>query len=51
MTVLTQLPEWRALETHYRAIRDVHLRRLFADDPGRGERLTAEAAGLFVDYA
>jgi glucose-6-phosphate isomerase len=51
MTVLTQLPEWRALETHYRAIRDVHLRRLFADDPGRGERLTAEAAGLFFDYA
>jgi glucose-6-phosphate isomerase len=51
MTALTQLPEWRALETHYRAIRDVHLRRLFADDPGRGERLTAEAAGLFFDYA
>lgn len=51
MTVLTQLPEWRALETHYQAIRDVHLRRLFADDPGRGERLTAEAAGLFFDYA
>jgi glucose-6-phosphate isomerase len=51
MTALTQLPEWRALETHYHAIRDVHLRRLFADDPGRGERLTAEAAGLFFDYA
>ncbi len=51
MTVLTHRPEWRALETHYQAIRDVHLRRLFADDPGRGERLTAEAAGLFFDYA
>jgi len=51
MTVLTHRPEWRALEMHYQAIRDVHLRRLFADDPGRGERLTAEAAGLFFDYA
>ncbi|ABU56832.1 glucose-6-phosphate isomerase [Roseiflexus castenholzii] len=51
MTLLTQIPEWRALETHYRAIRDVHLRRLFAEDPGRGERMTAEAAGLFFDYS
>lgn len=51
MTVLTQLPAWRALEAHYQAIRDVHLRRLFADDPGRGERLNAEAAGLFFDYS
>jgi glucose-6-phosphate isomerase len=51
MTTLTQLPEWRALETHYQAIRDVHLRRLFADDATRGERLNAEAAGLFFDYA
>lgn len=51
MTVLTQLPAWRALEAHYPAIRDVPLRRLFADDPGRGERLNAEAAGLFFDYS
>ncbi len=51
MTTLTQRPEWRALETHYQAIRDVHLRQLFADDPQRGERLNAEAAGLFFDYA
>ena len=29
----------------------MHLRRLFADDPGRGERLTAEAAGIFLDYS
>ncbi len=51
MTTLTQRPEWRALETHYQTIRDVHLRQLFADDPQRGERLNAEAAGLFFDYA
>lgn len=51
MTVLTQLPAWRALEAHYQAIRDVRLRRWFADDPGRGERLNAEAAGLFFDYS
>ena len=41
---LTARPEWRALETHQRTLRDVHLRTLFANDPGRGERLTAEAA-------
>jgi len=42
---------WRALESHYQKIEDVHLRRLFAEDPGRGERLTAQAAGLFLDYS
>ena len=44
-------PEWRELRVHFRKIRDLHLRQLFADDPGRGERLTAEAAGLFLDYS
>jgi len=42
---------WKALETHYRKVRDFHLRDLFADDPKRGERMTAEAAGLFLDYS
>jgi glucose-6-phosphate isomerase len=42
---------WQALEEHHRAIAGVHLRTLFADDPGRGERLAAEAAGLYLDYA
>jgi glucose-6-phosphate isomerase len=42
---------WRALAEHYEQIKDVHLRRLFAEDPGRGERLTAEAAGLYLDYS
>jgi glucose-6-phosphate isomerase len=44
-------PEWAALETHHEKIRDVHLRTLFADDPRRGERLTREAAGLYLDYS
>ncbi|NWG20103.1 MAG: glucose-6-phosphate isomerase [Chloroflexi bacterium] len=51
MTMLTQRPAWRALEAHYQAIRGAHLRQLFADDPHRGERLVAEAAGLYFDYA
>jgi glucose-6-phosphate isomerase len=44
-------PAWKALQTHYETIRHRHLRQLFADDPGRGERLTAEAAGLYLDYS
>ena len=44
-------PAWAALEAHYERVRDVHLRSLFADDPRRGERLTAEAAGVFLDYS
>ena len=43
-TALTRRPEWQALRQHCEKIRDVHLRTLFADDPQRGERLTAEAA-------
>jgi glucose-6-phosphate isomerase len=48
---LTSRPAWKALEAHSRTIRDLHLRRLFADDPGRGERLTLEAVGLYLDYS
>jgi glucose-6-phosphate isomerase len=51
MTTLTELPAWQALAAHYERIKAVHLRELFADDPMRGERLTAEGAGLFLDYA
>jgi glucose-6-phosphate isomerase len=50
-TSLTSRPAWKALEAHARAMRDVHLRTLFSDDPSRGERLTAEGAGLFLDYS
>jgi glucose-6-phosphate isomerase len=49
--MLTRRPEWQALGEHHRKIRDVHLRELFADDPGRGERLVAEAVGLYFDYS
>jgi glucose-6-phosphate isomerase len=42
---------WRALEDHYGTMRRRHLRDLFADDPTRGERMTAEAAGVFLDYS
>jgi len=48
---LTQRPAWQALQAHYEEMRDRHLRDLFAQDPGRGERLTAEAVGLFLDYS
>ena len=48
---LRETAAWRRLEWHYREVRDLHLRDLFAGDPGRGERLTAEAAGLYVDYS
>ncbi len=48
---LTQRPAWKALEAHYREIRDAHLRSLFADDPRRGERFSAEAVGLYLDYS
>ncbi|HUP03393.1 MAG TPA: glucose-6-phosphate isomerase [Bryobacteraceae bacterium] len=42
---------WKALQDHYKKVRDLHLRDLFALDPQRGERMTAEAAGLFLDYS
>jgi glucose-6-phosphate isomerase len=48
---LTQRPAWRALQAHYETVRDVHLRTLFAQDPRRGERLAAEAVGLYLDYS
>src|SRR5262249_26360888 len=50
-TKLRDLPAWKALETHHRQVRDRHLRELFADDPGRGERLPTEAAGLHLDHS
>ena len=48
---LRERPAWSALQKHYDEIRDLHLRRLFAADPGRGERFTAEGAGLYLDYS
>jgi len=51
---IAPLPErqaWKALKAHYRQIREMHLRELFADDPSRAERMSAEAAGLYLDYS
>ena len=50
-TQLTKLAAWQALESHYPKVREMHLRQLFADDPKRGERLTAEAVGIYFDYS
>jgi glucose-6-phosphate isomerase len=48
---LTARPSWKALESHYQKMRQSHLRQLFADDPKRGERLTTEGVGLYLDYS
>jgi glucose-6-phosphate isomerase len=48
---LRDRPAWKALERHFEEVRGRHLRELFASDPGRGERLVAEGAGLFLDYS
>lgn len=48
---LTALPAWTALQIHYEQIRALHLRQLFSSDPGRGERLTLEACGFYLDYS
>jgi glucose-6-phosphate isomerase len=48
---IDQTPEWRALREHFDTVKDRHLRDLFADDPERAERMTAEGAGLFLDYS
>ena len=48
---LTRRPAWKALAAHHYKIKRLHLRDLFKADPRRGERLTAEAAGLFLDYS
>src|SRR4030095_6521305 len=42
---------WKALESHYTKVSKLHLRELFEEDPERGERMTAEAVGLFRDYS
>jgi hypothetical protein len=45
---LTARPAWQALTAHYQQVRELHLRQLFAEDPTRGERLTAEAVGIYL---
>ena len=51
LKTLTARPAWKALGAHHKTMRDTHLRQMFADDPKRGERFTAEAVGLFLDYS
>jgi len=48
---LTKRAAWIALESHYSKIKDLHLRKLFADDPQRGERMAVEAVGIYFDYS
>jgi len=50
-TALRERKAWQALERHYAEISGLHLRDIFAADPGRGERLTAQAAGIYLDYS
>src|SRR5215467_14317370 len=42
---------WRDLQDHHATMQGLHLRSLFADDPARGERMTAEAVGVYLDYS
>ena len=48
---LVERPAWTALQAHHKQVAPMHLRKLFADDPKRGERLTLEAVGLYLDYS
>jgi hypothetical protein len=48
---LTKRPAWEALAVHHNKVKGLHLRDLFSADHKRGERLTAEATGLFLDYS
>src|SRR3954447_15762400 len=51
VTAVTERAAWKALQTHYQEVRDLHLRDLFASDSHRGERFAAEAAGIYLDYS
>ena len=48
---LTTRPAWKALEAHHQKLRELHLQKLFSDDPKRGERMSAEAVGIYLDYS
>src|SRR6266404_9176931 len=48
---LSQPQAWNALADHHQSVRKLHLRQLFADDPKRGQRMTVEAVGLYLDYS
>ncbi len=48
---MTGLPEWQTLQEHYEQMKGVHLRSLFADDPDRGQRLSAQVGDVYLDYS
>src|ERR1051326_1515380 len=48
---VTERAAWKALVAHYQNVRELHLRKLFADDPMRGQRMAIEAVGLYLDYS
>ena len=48
---LSKRPAWSSLAAHYRAMKALHLRQIFAEDPTRGERMAIEAAGVYLDYS
>jgi glucose-6-phosphate isomerase len=48
---LAERQVWKSLAAHYQKVREMHLRKLFTDDPKRGERMTVEAVGLYLDYS
>ena len=48
---LTKRKSWMDLQHHHEEVRGLHLKKLFAEDPQRGERMTAEAVGIFLDYS
>src|SRR6202047_1854666 len=50
-TPLTKLKAWKALGAHYKKVQKLHLKKLFADDPKRGLRLSVDAVGIFLDYS
>ena len=50
-TPVTERGAWNAFVAHYQNVRELHLRKLFADDPKRGERMTVDAVGLCLDYS
>src|SRR5579862_7845118 len=50
-TPLTELPAWKALEQHAGAMKNVHLRQLFAEHPERSSQLALEAEGIYLDYS
>jgi glucose-6-phosphate isomerase len=51
MTPITATSEWKALQAHYEQVEHAHLRELFAQDPNRGEAMTLEVDGLYLDYS